>query len=277
MDHRDIDQDAWAERYLTGRLSPKELERFEAHLVDCAACIDQVETARALRSGLASLDQTGELLETGELRTAAPRSNARVGSMPGRGRPRWMVRAPWVAGAVCAAVLLAALWSTTQRARQAESELAAQRSAAADAQRRLADVRAAEQRERLARQELEHRFEGARTAPTRVPVLALMAMRGGERPTLQLPQVPQPAVLSVEREDPPRFQAYRATLQSNAGAQLWQERVSPSSRDAVFLAIDSSLLPPGEYVLVLEGAAKGDRWAPVGRHAFRTVAAGTVR
>jgi hypothetical protein len=277
MDHSDIDQDVWAERYLTGRLSPEERERFEAHLIDCAACIDQVEAVRALRSGLAWLDQAGELRLPGELGAGGLPSRARVGSTRRWAGPRWMHGAPWVAGAVCAAVLVAALWTATQRARQAESELAAQRSVAADAQRRLAEVQASEERERLARQELEHRLEGARTAPGRIPVLALMAMRGGERPTLQLPPVPKPVVLSVEREDPPRFQAYRATLQSIAGAQLWQDRVSPGSRDAVFVALDSSLLPPGEYVLVLEGAAKGDRWAPVGRHAFRTVAAGTVR
>jgi hypothetical protein len=277
MDHRDIDQDAWAERYLTGRLSPEERERFEVHLVDCAACIDQVETARALQSGLAWLDQTGELRQTEKVVAAGRRSGAGVGLLTGWIPPPWMRRAAWAAGAVCAAGLLAALWSTTQRAWKAESELAAQRSAAAEAQQRLADVRAAEERERHARQQLEHRLEETRKAPTRIPVLALMAMRGAERPTLQLPPVPQPVVLSVEREEPLRFQAYRATLQSSAGAQLWQDRVTPGSRDAVIVALDSSLVPPGEYTLVLEGGTKGDRWTLVGRHAFRTAAPGAVR
>lgn len=271
MDHRDIDQDAWAERYLTGRLAPEELERFEAHLVDCPTCLDQVETARALRSGLASLEQSGELP------TAGHRPADRVASFTGPARPRWMLRTPWVVAAACAAGLVAVLWSAAERARQAEAELNAQRSFTAEGQRQLAEARAAEERERLARQQLEHRLEEPRRASMRIPVLALMAMRGAERPVLHLPEVSQPVVLSAEREDPLRFQAYRATLESSAGTQLWQDRVSPGSRDAVFVAIDSSLVPPGEYILVLEGATRGDRWAPVGRHPFRTVAAGAVR
>jgi hypothetical protein len=271
MDHRDIDQDAWAERYLTGRLAPEELERFEAHLVDCPACLDHVETARALRSGLASLDQTGELA------ALAQRRADRAVSFTRPARPPWMLRAPWVAAAVCAAGLVAALWIGAARVRKAEAELNAQRSFTAEAQQRLAEARAAEERERLARQQLEHRLEEPRRASMRIPVLALMAMRGAERPVLRLPEVSQPVVLSAEREDPLRFQAYRATLESSAGTQLWQDRVSPGSRDAVLVAIDSSLVPPGEYILVLEGTTRGERWAPVGRHRFRTVAAGAVR
>jgi hypothetical protein len=80
-------------------------------------------------------------------------------------------------------------------------------------------------------------------------------------------------VFTVEREDPPRFSLYRATLQSRTGTAVWQDTVAPGSREAVFVGLDSSLVPPGEYRLVLEGQARGDRWTRVGEHRFRTVPA----
>jgi hypothetical protein len=260
MDHTEIDDGAWAERYVTDRLDADERQRFEAHFVDCATCLERIDAARGLRSGLTTLASKGQL---------APDTR--------RARPRWARRATWLATGVVAAALLAALWNVSQRERQAESELMAERSAAGEAQRLLADSRASLEQERVARRQLETRVEQKRTSPTRVPLLVLLATRGGELPTLQLPDAPHPVVLSVEREDPPRFHNYRATLRSAAGEQRWQDKVAASSRDAVVLAVDSSLLNPGEYVLVLEGQAGGDRWLPVGRHTFRTVAADPAR
>ena len=52
MNETEIDEEAWAERYVTGRLDASDLERFEAHLVDCPACLDRVETAARLGVGL---------------------------------------------------------------------------------------------------------------------------------------------------------------------------------------------------------------------------------
>ena len=42
MDHRYIDENSVAERYLGGRLANQEREAFERHLVDCQECTDRI-------------------------------------------------------------------------------------------------------------------------------------------------------------------------------------------------------------------------------------------
>lgn len=46
MDHRYIDENAVAERYLEHALAPAEHEAFEAHVVDCEECADRLLLAR---------------------------------------------------------------------------------------------------------------------------------------------------------------------------------------------------------------------------------------
>lgn len=42
MDHRYIDENSIAERYLKHSLLPRERTEFEAHLIDCQECADRV-------------------------------------------------------------------------------------------------------------------------------------------------------------------------------------------------------------------------------------------
>ena len=46
MNHRYIDENSVAERYLQRTLDPAELEEFEAHVVDCAECADRLLLAQ---------------------------------------------------------------------------------------------------------------------------------------------------------------------------------------------------------------------------------------
>src|SRR3954468_5154386 len=52
MDHTYIDDHQIAERYLMGRLSPEERVAFEEHTMVCAECLERLELAAGLRSGL---------------------------------------------------------------------------------------------------------------------------------------------------------------------------------------------------------------------------------
>lgn len=246
MTETEIDEGAWVERYVTGRLEASELARFEAHLVDCPTCLDRVDAAARLGAAL--------------------RHGADAPS-PFRAPPRWAHRVGrWASGglAVAAVALVVGSWVIAQRARRTESELSAR---LADTERQLAQARLEADRARVPLPSPPP----ARIA--RVPVLVLLATRGPDAPLLRLPEPAQPVVLSVEREDPPHFPLYRATLRTRAGTTVWQDTVAPGSREAVFIALESSLLPPGEYRLVLEGQAHGDRWSPVGEHLFRTAPA----
>ncbi len=101
-------------------------------------------------------------------------------------------------------------------------------------------------------------------------MLTLVATRGSDLPTLQLPRT-GPVVISVERESPPRFSRYGVRLSRDDGTAVLEGVFPPSSRDAVVFAIDAGLLPPGTYAVALEGeTANGQRTQRPG-HRFRVV------
>lgn len=52
MKHPEIDEQAVAEQYVVGRLTPAEIVAFEEHFLDCAQCIQAVEDAERLHRGL---------------------------------------------------------------------------------------------------------------------------------------------------------------------------------------------------------------------------------
>ncbi len=52
MDHREIEADNLVERYVLGRLPVDEQVRFEQHFAGCQACVEELEMARELHSGL---------------------------------------------------------------------------------------------------------------------------------------------------------------------------------------------------------------------------------
>jgi hypothetical protein len=254
MTETEIDDGAWAERYVTGRLDAAELAQFEAHLVDCPGCLDRVDAAAQLGAVLRRAEQA-------PVRVATPR----------RVHRHWARRVAGWSTLAAAVVLAVGSWVVARRARQGEADLAAR-------------LGASEQQLAQARQEIDRAHHtvvppapAAAPRATSVPVLVLLATRGADVPVLRLPEPGQPVVLTVEREDPPRFSLYRATLQTRAGAAVWQDTVAPGSREAVFVGLDSALLPPGDYQLQLEGQGRGGRWTPVGDHRFRTVLPDSLR
>ena len=256
MDHQLIDDGLLPERYVTGRLDSAERTRFEAHFVDCPACLDRIEAAEGLAAGMMAA-------------TTVPAQVAPKRTDPARSR--WAFRSRWAVAGVCAASLLAALWANTSRWRM-EDEFASERRRGAEALTQVAAARTELEHERAARRDVEARLEAQRRPPVRVPMLTLLATRGADAPTLELPAVSQPLVFSTEREEPPRFSSYFVTIRSEAGTEVWLGDVRPSSRDAVVLALDSSHFALGKYVLTLEGEDTSGRKALVGRYFFQTVA-----
>ncbi len=52
MDHRDIDEGQWIERYVMQRLDADETERFEEHYLTCPRCLEQLELAERFQRAL---------------------------------------------------------------------------------------------------------------------------------------------------------------------------------------------------------------------------------
>jgi hypothetical protein len=244
MDHRSIEDSDLVEAYVTGRLGTTERADFEAHLVDCPDCLDRVEAAQGLAAGLRAL---------GPPPVTAPAEQR---------RGRWSATAGWALAASVAA-LLALGWGVTERSRleQAVETERAARSAA----------------EARARELAQHPPEPAPPVATRptspagpIPVLTLVATRGAELPTLEVRQ-DGPVVLSVERESPPRFVRYQVQISREGGGAVLDGLFPPSSRDALVLALDGSLLPAGTYALTLVGETASGRRVQLPGHRFRVV------
>jgi putative zinc finger protein len=248
MDHQGIEESDLVEAYVTNRLADAERAEFEAHLVDCPECLDRVEAAQGLAAGLRALGPPAVLART----PPSPR--------------RWPVGPTSFALAASVTTVLALGWGVEER-RRLGGAIEAERAA-----RAAAEARAQE----LARRPPELPEPAVPvTPPARppgpVPVLMLVATRGTDLPTLRLPRDGGPVILSVERESPPRFSRYAVRLSRDDGAEVFAGLFPPSSRDALVLALDAELLPPGTYALALEGETAGGRRAGLPGHWFRVV------
>lgn len=256
MDHRTIDRENVAERYVTGRLPPAEAAAFEEHYLDCPACCDRMEAAERLQRGIRRLAE--EAAEGG----AGRRPLARAGRSPA-----------W--GLAAAAVLVLALLPAgfeSRRASLLERDLAAARGELARAQAAalapdrtpklagdLAQARRDLALETARREGLAREVEAARRPQADLPLLRLAPLRGGEEPvrTLTLPQKPGWIALWIEPggDEAP---SYRATLTDAHGkAVLAAPRLSLNDLGALLLTVHSSTLLPGSYRLAVDALGPG--------------------
>ncbi|HEX6864929.1 MAG TPA: hypothetical protein VF414_19005 [Thermoanaerobaculia bacterium] len=277
MDHSQIDAENVAERYVTGRLSPEEAATFEEHYLDCPQCCARVDAAQRLERGMRRLAEEA------------------AAGFPEVSRPaRWSPspRLALAAAALLAVALLPAGLGLRQ-VRQLRGEVSEAREALARAQAqpmlpessdRLAalerelqgarrDLAAeAEKREALARE-----VESARRPQVNLPVLPLTPVRGGvEGPprTVALPREPGWIALWAEPGDT-GFPAYRATLRSARGAEVFQASgLELNDLGALLVTVHSTSLDPGDYRLEIDGLPRSGAPVAVGRFHLRVVARG---
>jgi putative zinc finger protein len=267
MDHRTIDAENVAERYVTGRLPPEEAARFEEHYLDCPACCARVEAAERMERGLRRLAE--------EAAGGSGRRFARAGRSPAWGL---------AAAAVLVLALLpagferrrAALLERDLAAAQGELARARTTAPAPDAHAAALAGELAEARRELA-QETARREELARPQAD-LPLLRLAPLRGGgEEPvrTLTLPRKPGWIALWIEPggDEAP---AYRATLaDAHGNAVLAVPRLALNDLGALLLTVHSSTLAPGRYRLEVDalgaGAATGGQ-RPAARFAIQVAA-----
>lgn len=282
MDHTDVEAQDVVDRYVMGKLSAEEAERFEEHYLSCPECLDRLELAESMQRGFKRA--AGQDVA----RLAAARQLALVAWLSRLGRSRQM--AVLAMALLVIAVLPAGLalrrigerdreLAQTRSALQQERQRSAASSRGTAATEKLREELEASQRD-LAREREAHasateQLAQARQPQGNVPILFLDAERGGGEPSvrLRLPSKPGWIVLALTI-DPPHQPSYRVILRDAKGREVWRGGdLRIDERDSLSLSLPSTLLAPGDYTLAVEGLAPGRKPVAAGRYAFRVLPA----
>ncbi len=233
MDHGYIEENDLVDRYLSDRLTPDELTRFEAHFVDCPRCLDQLEAAEEFGTAL---------------RTAAAQDAHRNMFQSG-----------------LMAVLMG--WSRQRQALAAAFALAL---VALPATWYLWSVRPLLQEFDQVR--LQRLSEPQVNTPNVLLSLTRSADPSLAPPirTIVIPAESDWLTISLEIEDDPDIQSYDAALLTAEDRTLWQQSgLKANIYDVVSIAFPSGFLPAGEYRLDLTGRDSQSSVVAVGNYHFR--------
>jgi len=270
MDHDQIAEHNVVERYVLGRLTSEEEERFEEHLLECPECRLQVEREDDFQDSLHTVAAE-----------EAVRAAAQVGAIAWLGRRRgWLL--------VAALLLLAVLplWLLRERSRlqgeigQLQAALASPPTAPAPApaapstpggdpaekEKLLAELTA----QKDANSKLSEQLARLNRPQVNVPIFTLGFLRGDEGTAnrVALGREPRWIVLSVELP-PETAKSYRATLTTAGGKTLWEgDGLIPNADGTVTLSLDSGRLEPGPHRLRLTAVDAQGRTAPAGEIPF---------
>ncbi|HEX3554903.1 MAG TPA: zf-HC2 domain-containing protein [Thermoanaerobaculia bacterium] len=254
MDHRAIDAEDIAERYVAGRLPPEEAAQFEEHYLDCPSCCVRVEAAERLKRGLRRLAE--------EAAVRAPEA------------ARWSRSPQWaLAAAALLAVALVPAWLELREVQRLRSDLARTKVEKGSADRLNGELQQTrrdlaaevEKREALARE-----MAADRQPQANLPILPLTPVRGGAPArTLKLPAKPGWVAFWVEPGDTD-YPAYRATLRKNEGAVVFEgSRLTLNDLGALLITLHSTSLSPGSYRLEVEGLPRSSAPVSVGQFPLR--------
>lgn len=270
MDHDDIERHQVIEEYVMGRLPEAEAARFEEHYLTCEECVRQLDLAERFQRGFREA-AAGEL--------AAPVGLAAV--LAGLLRRRWAA----AAGALALAAAVVASGALALRSLRLESELDGVRARLAQAESRRTEeerrakaaereaglLRQSAERERQARGRIEEELSRQKRPRAGAAwVVALVPARSGPSAgdpfqRIALPPSPEWIVLSLDL-DLPGPGPYRVSLRRRDGGAVWTgSGLRPGPTGTLAVGLDSSLLAPGDYRLLVEQ----DAGFPVARFAFR--------
>jgi hypothetical protein len=280
MNHDYVEEHGVLEAYLKDRLSASERDAFEAHYFDCAACLQQLETASDFREGMLQVAAedaartrhgllAGLALLSRRRRIAAGAVLLLFMALPlgllvarNRGLERQLAEARGAHGTAPA--------GSEQRIAGLEERLRSLEQAGAADRRRLEDELAQERQARAA-------AESASAVPqVNVPLFTLAAVRSGEdegrEPVNRIPlSAGGPVLFNLELATVD-FPSYRASLRAENGKEIWQAHgLRPDSRDALVLLLPASMLHPGAYRLAIEGVKSDGKGFAVAAYPFQVV------
>jgi hypothetical protein len=263
MTHAYIEAHDVTSRYATGRLTADEERDFEAHLLDCPQCLEDVECETGLREGLREVAK--------ESAVPVPMTSRRV-----RWRPPVMPAFLAAAAAILLAtsISLGIAWSRSSAALQtarAEREALAGRAAqaeqsAAATERQLAD----------AQRRATEAATGSKAAPVGpASIFALTSVRDASAAGAPINQIVVSGdsgliVFSLDLPNPSERAQYSVALKDRAGRIAWTGGpYRATSPDVLAVAVDSKLLAPGDYTLELQQQTGPQPPTLVGRYPLR--------
>jgi hypothetical protein len=292
MEHSYVEEHNIADCYLLGKLSAEDRIRFEEHCENCVECSDQLEVIDGLRTGLRIV--AGEEIwrprarvETGALATVLRRSRASqmallVGAILLIALPMGLLILEWSRARrdLAQLTLSVAEWRRKYEEKEQAAHDLIKEMQARDQQLSAQRDRFAAQSEgkREGRLRPANEMEKAAARQVAVPVFALRAMRSDgqdlPRPAHQitLPSPPKQIVLLLELGPDTDFQSYRVAISAANGRSIWREsQLTPSSKDALALGLNSSIFRSGDYLLTLEGLTTQERYVLIARHTFHVI------
>jgi hypothetical protein len=286
MNHDYIQEHQVIDRYVMGRLSEAEADRFEDHYLTCNECVRQLDLAQQFQVGfrqVAAEEATGLLA----ILTAVLRS--RRGLVLGSALAVALGLALFALLSVRTARLGRDLEAARAQLAQTEERGAEEARRAAAAGRELESLRArlkeeqarlagALSGEKAARDRLAKESGRARLPQAAgVWLVTLVPARSGPaagEPFQRITLAPktQWVVLQLDLDlsgpDP-----YRVTLQRRDGTTVWSESgLRPGPAGTLAVGVEPSLLVPGDYRLLVESQPSSGRPFPVSRFSFRVVA-----
>lgn len=275
MDHKYIDQFDIVESYLAGKLAAEESTEFEEHFVDCAKCVDRLETTKAFVEGL---------------RVVASDRVPTAGAEPFTTSRKVFAAS---AGVLSLVVIAVAVFLFTQMRRyRAEADQATsastqwerryeeerQLSAAKSKTREETERELTEQVAQL-RTELENQRKSGHqdNVQVNVPILALSSTRGSDPLSasvnvVTLSRSSGSFVITMALEGETGYRRYAMTILSSQ-KQLILKRggIKPLRDNLISMSLDSSLFRAGNYLLTLDGIARDGSIIVVGVYRFRVL------
>lgn len=239
LDHKTIEAQSLLERYHLGTLPPREEVRLEAHLMDCAACQEELEIQRSFLRGM---------------KTVAGEEAARF--VVGVRLLSWLQRRGFLSAlaallVVGAGAWMALLWSQNQRL---ESQVAALGEAGSIATPIATPIGG-----------------GVLASPLAgVPVVLLSVLRGDSDPSERVLDEGDPYSLAIDGGADPRISTYSITILDEAGKVCFAgQNLVPNNLEVIQLTFPSGYFPSGEYRLRAEGSLPGGESVDAGSYPFR--------
>lgn len=285
MDHEYINKLNLVDQYLLGKLATDEAEEFEAHFVDCAECVEQLNISRNFIHDLKRF-AAQETLRSTDARSTSRRRGFLGQLTPFRVATALTLVIVGVFGFIGVRRLIR-LETEVRQAKQETSDLTARY------QRELGTATEAEAKSQRDKQELSQRVselekklgevnappgqvtppdQGPDAGEVNFPIVALVSVSRGQPANavnVVLSDSTPKFALSVPIEDPRDFSTYRVKIVNGRGATIWNRSgFKPDGYHALSMSLKSSLVPAGSYVLSVEGLAASGQWTIVGNYPF---------